>query len=52
MGENVLPRLRGIWDGQWEDHWWVKPLQTRRQVSPLRKPAAANGRVTEPAGVR
>ena len=54
MGEQVLPKLRPIWDGQWEDKWWIKPLATRRQVSPLRTPSATNGRVTAPtpAGAR
>jgi hypothetical protein len=26
MGEQVLPRLRQIWQGEWEDRWWIKPL--------------------------
>ena len=25
MGEQVLPKLRGIWDGEWRDEWWIKP---------------------------
>jgi hypothetical protein len=45
----VLPKLRGIWDGQWKDRWWIKPLVNRRQVSPLRAPSTTNGRVTAPA---
>ena len=40
--EKVLPKLRHIWDGQHEDRWWIKPLETRRQVSPLRSPSAAS----------
>jgi len=31
MGERVLPRLRHVWDGEWEDHWWIKPSAARRQ---------------------
>src|SRR5215212_1015350 len=49
MGEQVLPKLRGIWDDQWEDRWWIKPLATRRQVSPLRPAPASNGKVTAPS---
>jgi alkanesulfonate monooxygenase SsuD/methylene tetrahydromethanopterin reductase-like flavin-dependent oxidoreductase (luciferase family) len=54
MGEQVLPKLRPIWDGQYEDKWWIKPLSTRRQVSPLRAPAApaTNGAAHVPAGAR
>jgi alkanesulfonate monooxygenase SsuD/methylene tetrahydromethanopterin reductase-like flavin-dependent oxidoreductase (luciferase family) len=26
MGEQVLPKLRGIWDGEWQDRWWIKPV--------------------------
>jgi hypothetical protein len=33
--ERVLPKLRPIWDGQWEDHWWIKPLAQRRPVPEL-----------------
>jgi alkanesulfonate monooxygenase SsuD/methylene tetrahydromethanopterin reductase-like flavin-dependent oxidoreductase (luciferase family) len=33
MGEKVLPKLRGIWDGEWEDRWWIKPLA--RQAAPV-----------------
>ena len=25
MGEQVLPKLRGIWDREWRDEWWIKP---------------------------
>jgi alkanesulfonate monooxygenase SsuD/methylene tetrahydromethanopterin reductase-like flavin-dependent oxidoreductase (luciferase family) len=27
--EKVLPKLRPIWDGQWEDHWWINPTNQR-----------------------
>ena len=23
--EQVLPKLRGIWDGEWQDQWWIAP---------------------------
>jgi hypothetical protein len=26
MAERVLPQIRGLFDDQWEDHWWIKPL--------------------------
>jgi alkanesulfonate monooxygenase SsuD/methylene tetrahydromethanopterin reductase-like flavin-dependent oxidoreductase (luciferase family) len=25
----VLPKLRHIWDGEWEDKWWIRPLDAR-----------------------
>ena len=31
LGERVLPKLRHLWDGEWEDHWWIKPSPVRRQ---------------------
>jgi hypothetical protein len=43
MGEQVLPKLKHIWDGQYEDKWWIKPLANRRAVSPLRASAALAG---------
>jgi alkanesulfonate monooxygenase SsuD/methylene tetrahydromethanopterin reductase-like flavin-dependent oxidoreductase (luciferase family) len=43
MGEQVLPKLKHIWDGQYEDKRWIKPLANRRAVSPLRASAALAG---------
>ena len=45
MGEQVLPKLRPIWDGQYEDKWWIKPLaQTQRAApQPVREPAGVPG---------
>jgi alkanesulfonate monooxygenase SsuD/methylene tetrahydromethanopterin reductase-like flavin-dependent oxidoreductase (luciferase family) len=34
-GTEVLPRLRSIWDGQWDDHWWIKPMAGQRETTPL-----------------
>jgi alkanesulfonate monooxygenase SsuD/methylene tetrahydromethanopterin reductase-like flavin-dependent oxidoreductase (luciferase family) len=34
-GTEVLPRLRSIWDGQWDDHWWIKPMTGQREPTPL-----------------
>jgi hypothetical protein len=54
MGEKVLPKLRPIWDGQHEDRWWIKPLETRRPVSPLRSeaPRAAHREALAAVGAR
>jgi alkanesulfonate monooxygenase SsuD/methylene tetrahydromethanopterin reductase-like flavin-dependent oxidoreductase (luciferase family) len=38
MTDKVAPRLRHIWDGEWEDHWWIKPSGDRRAVPPLVQP--------------
>ncbi|HLY64388.1 MAG TPA: LLM class flavin-dependent oxidoreductase [Chloroflexota bacterium] len=27
----VLPKLRPIWDGQWEDRWWIRPLASAQR---------------------
>jgi len=45
MGEKVLPKLRHIWDGQWEDKWWPKPLAQRRAPAEIRdwQPAPVTG---------
>jgi|DewCreStandDraft_5_1066085.scaffolds.fasta_scaffold00408_6 alkanesulfonate monooxygenase SsuD/methylene tetrahydromethanopterin reductase-like flavin-dependent oxidoreductase (luciferase family) len=32
FAREVLPHLRGIWEGRWENHWWPKKL--------LKQPAA------------
>jgi alkanesulfonate monooxygenase SsuD/methylene tetrahydromethanopterin reductase-like flavin-dependent oxidoreductase (luciferase family) len=34
-GAKVLPKLRQLWAGQWEDHWWIRPLPERRPIPPL-----------------
>jgi len=43
--EKVLPNLKGIWEGQWEDKWWIKPISSPRWPEALRGPIAehANG---------
>lgn len=33
--ERVLPALRSIWNGEWEDHWWINPMPQRRRVPAL-----------------
>lgn len=34
----VLPNLRHIWEGEWEDKWWPKPLSNPRMPAPLNMP--------------
>jgi alkanesulfonate monooxygenase SsuD/methylene tetrahydromethanopterin reductase-like flavin-dependent oxidoreductase (luciferase family) len=31
FAEKVLPHIKPIWEGQWEDNWWIKPLQKKAQ---------------------
>ncbi len=31
----VLPNLRHIWQGEWEDRWWPSPLRERRAPAPV-----------------
>jgi hypothetical protein len=39
----VVPKLRHIWNGEWEDHWWIKPMAQPRP------PRALTG---DPVGAR
>ena len=33
-GTEVLPRIRHIWEGEWENRWWPQPLAGARRVQP------------------
>ena len=33
-GTEVLPKIRHIWEGEWEDRWWPQPLATSRRAQP------------------
>jgi alkanesulfonate monooxygenase SsuD/methylene tetrahydromethanopterin reductase-like flavin-dependent oxidoreductase (luciferase family) len=37
----VLPRLRHIWEGEYEDRWWPTPLRERVRPADVLWPAAA-----------
>jgi hypothetical protein len=45
MGERVLPKLRHLWDDEWEDRWWIKPSPARRQPPSLRVPSELAGSI-------
>src|SRR5688572_4354842 len=34
FAERVLPNIQGLW-GEWEDKWWIKPLENRQAPRPL-----------------
>ncbi len=34
FAEEVLPQVRGQFDGEWEDRWWPKPLARERRAVP------------------
>ncbi len=34
FAERVLPNLQGLW-GEWEDKWWIKPMENRQTPRPL-----------------
>jgi alkanesulfonate monooxygenase SsuD/methylene tetrahydromethanopterin reductase-like flavin-dependent oxidoreductase (luciferase family) len=34
FAEKVMPNIRGIW-GDWEDKWWIKPMQNRQVPKPM-----------------
>ena len=47
MATRVLPNLRHIWESEWEDHWWPKPLPERQAPAPvLGRRATRDGRRT------
>jgi hypothetical protein len=33
--QHVLPNLRHIWEGEWEDKWWPKPMSNPQVPAPL-----------------
>ena len=35
MATKVLPNLRPIWEGEWQDHWWPQPLSQRQAPAPV-----------------
>jgi hypothetical protein len=36
--QEVLPNLRHLWEGQWEDKWWPKPLAKAQAPGPILAP--------------
>ena len=34
FAEKVMPQLRELFDDQWEDRWWPKPMAAHRRVDP------------------
>ena len=35
FAEKVMPNLRDIWDDEWEDKWWIKPIAQEKAAKPL-----------------
>ena len=33
--EQVLPQLKDMWDDEWQNHWWPKPMAADRRSTPL-----------------
>jgi len=31
----VMPNLRDIWDDEWEDKWWIKPIAQEKRAQPV-----------------
>jgi alkanesulfonate monooxygenase SsuD/methylene tetrahydromethanopterin reductase-like flavin-dependent oxidoreductase (luciferase family) len=46
FAERVAPQLRGLFDDQWEDHWWPRPMPAGERVTP--RPVAARPVTTGP----
>jgi hypothetical protein len=36
FAKRVLPQLRDLFDDEWENRWWPKPLGQEERVRPLR----------------
>jgi alkanesulfonate monooxygenase SsuD/methylene tetrahydromethanopterin reductase-like flavin-dependent oxidoreductase (luciferase family) len=34
FAEKVMPNLRDIWDDEWEDKWWIKPMTQEKMAVP------------------
>jgi alkanesulfonate monooxygenase SsuD/methylene tetrahydromethanopterin reductase-like flavin-dependent oxidoreductase (luciferase family) len=34
FAQKVLPQIRDLFDDEWEDHWWIKPLPRAQRVRP------------------
>jgi alkanesulfonate monooxygenase SsuD/methylene tetrahydromethanopterin reductase-like flavin-dependent oxidoreductase (luciferase family) len=41
MAKRVLPQIRGLFDDQWEDRWWINPIAQQSAVEPPRKLVAS-----------
>jgi len=33
--EQVLPQLKDMWDDEWQNHWWPKPMAANHRSTPL-----------------
>jgi alkanesulfonate monooxygenase SsuD/methylene tetrahydromethanopterin reductase-like flavin-dependent oxidoreductase (luciferase family) len=33
FAEKVLPQLKDLWEGEWEDHWWINPLAASQRAT-------------------
>ncbi|MEL0013696.1 MAG: LLM class flavin-dependent oxidoreductase, partial [Rhodospirillales bacterium] len=33
--EQVLPQLKDMWDDEWQNHWWPKPMTADHRSTPL-----------------
>jgi alkanesulfonate monooxygenase SsuD/methylene tetrahydromethanopterin reductase-like flavin-dependent oxidoreductase (luciferase family) len=42
--ERVIPHLKPIWEGTWQDRWWIRPIRDPQAPAPLRGPLAAPAR--------
>jgi alkanesulfonate monooxygenase SsuD/methylene tetrahydromethanopterin reductase-like flavin-dependent oxidoreductase (luciferase family) len=34
FAEKVMPNLRDLWDDEWEDQWWIKPIEQDKKAVP------------------
>jgi alkanesulfonate monooxygenase SsuD/methylene tetrahydromethanopterin reductase-like flavin-dependent oxidoreductase (luciferase family) len=34
FAEKVMPELRDLWDDEWEDNWWMRPLAAEQTAQP------------------
>jgi alkanesulfonate monooxygenase SsuD/methylene tetrahydromethanopterin reductase-like flavin-dependent oxidoreductase (luciferase family) len=32
FAEKVMPNLRDVWENEWEDQWWIKPLPEQQRA--------------------
>jgi hypothetical protein len=35
FAQKVAPQLKDLFDDQWEDRWWPRPLPTQQRATPV-----------------
>ena len=41
FAEKVMPQLKDMFDDEWEDRWWPKPMDPADTATPMARPGMA-----------